>query len=263
MSKQQQHKSVAEQQMKQHQQLMQQQQLRIREREYRQKMLAMWRNQFATVTSTDYEEFRHHELPLARIKKIMKSDEEVKMISAEAPVLFSKACELFVLDITTRAWMHTLHGKRRTLQRNDVAAAVHTSELFDFLTDVVEEEHMVAAQPTKDPADKFVVDTGHSTSNSKNGRPVPSASTIASSRNSKLFQKRLVHQERKRHLRTGAPTANSLGHNSAALAAMNIIADAQRHHRKNSKNDNDSSNDNTNNSGSSKMDEDGDGDDNN
>jgi hypothetical protein len=30
------------------------------------------------------------ELPLARLKRIMKSDEDVRMISAEAPVLFAK-----------------------------------------------------------------------------------------------------------------------------------------------------------------------------
>ena len=34
-------------------------------------------------------------LPLARIKKIMKLDGDVKMISAEAPMLFSKAAEIF------------------------------------------------------------------------------------------------------------------------------------------------------------------------
>lgn len=34
------------------------------------------------------------QLPLARIKKVMKaSDDQVKMISAEAPILFAKACE--------------------------------------------------------------------------------------------------------------------------------------------------------------------------
>lgn len=42
------------------------------------------------------------DLPLARIKRIMKSDEDVRMISAEAPVLFAKACELFILDLTMR-----------------------------------------------------------------------------------------------------------------------------------------------------------------
>ena len=32
-------------------------------------------------------------LPLARIKKVMKSDDEVEMISAEAPMLLARACE--------------------------------------------------------------------------------------------------------------------------------------------------------------------------
>ena len=59
-----------------------------------------------------------------RIKKIMKSDEDVRMISAEAPVLFAKACELFILELTLRSWMHSEESKRRTLQRNDIAAAI-------------------------------------------------------------------------------------------------------------------------------------------
>lgn len=67
---------------------------------------------------TDFKSFA---LPLARIKKIMKaserkaeaqqsprrtppahpapqSDEDVRMISSEAPALFSKACELFIQE---------------------------------------------------------------------------------------------------------------------------------------------------------------------
>ena len=72
------------------------------------------------------------ELPLARIKKIMKSEDEVKaelgsqrfMISAEAPVMFAKACEIFVLELTLLAWNYTEESKRRTLQRNDIVNAV-------------------------------------------------------------------------------------------------------------------------------------------
>ena len=45
----------------------------------------------------------HRDLPLARIKRIMKSDEDVRMIRAEAPVLFAKACELFILELTLRS----------------------------------------------------------------------------------------------------------------------------------------------------------------
>ncbi|OVA14078.1 Transcription factor CBF/NF-Y/archaeal histone [Macleaya cordata] len=79
-----------------------------------------------------------HSLPLARIKKIMKkSGDDVKMISGEAPILFSKACELFIEEITVRSWMKTLQGKRRTLHKEDVARAVIETDIFDFLVDVV------------------------------------------------------------------------------------------------------------------------------
>ncbi|XP_039293831.1 nuclear transcription factor Y subunit gamma-like isoform X4 [Nilaparvata lugens] len=76
-------------------------------------------------------------LPLARIKRIMKLDDEVKMISAEAPMLFSKAAELFIHELTLRAWVHTEDNKRRTLQRNDIAMAVTKYDQFDFLIDIV------------------------------------------------------------------------------------------------------------------------------
>jgi nuclear transcription factor Y, gamma len=37
------------------------------------------------------------------------------MISAESPVIFAKACEIFIVELTYRAWMHTEEAKRRTL----------------------------------------------------------------------------------------------------------------------------------------------------
>ncbi|XP_031179235.1 nuclear transcription factor Y subunit gamma isoform X2 [Sander lucioperca] len=84
-----------------------------------------------------YKDFRVQELPLARIKKIMKLDEDVKMISAEAPVLFAKAAQIFITELTLRAWIHTEDNKRRTLQRNDIAMAITKFDQFDFLIDIV------------------------------------------------------------------------------------------------------------------------------
>ena len=40
----------------------------------------------------------------------------MKMISAEAPILFAKAAEAFIRDLTIRAWQNTEEFKRRTLQ---------------------------------------------------------------------------------------------------------------------------------------------------
>jgi len=69
--------------------------------------------------------------------QIMKSDEDVRMISAEAPVLFAKACEFFILEMTLRAWNAAEEHKRRTLQRSDIATAISRTEVWDFLLDTV------------------------------------------------------------------------------------------------------------------------------
>jgi nuclear transcription factor Y gamma len=88
-------------------------------------------------------DFKNHQLPLARIKKIMKADEDVRMISAEAPVLFAKACEMFILELTLRSWIHTEENKRRTLQKNDIAAAITRTDIFDFLVDIVPRDELI------------------------------------------------------------------------------------------------------------------------
>lgn len=70
----------------------------------------------------------------------MKADPEVKMISAEAPILFAKGCDIFITELTMRAWIHAEDNKRRTLQRSDIAAALAKSDMFDFLIDIVPRE---------------------------------------------------------------------------------------------------------------------------
>lgn len=91
----------------------------------------------ALENQTEQDFKNHNDLPLARIKRIMKSDEDVRMISAEAPVLFAKACELFILDLTIRSWNYSVLHKRRTLQKEDVKEALQKTDVFDFLVDVI------------------------------------------------------------------------------------------------------------------------------
>ena len=103
--------------------------------QHQQQLRLFWQQQMAEIESGS--DFKNHQLPLARIKKIMKSDEDVRMISSEAPVLFAKACEMFILELTLRSWIHSEENKRRTLQRNDIAAAITKTDIFDFLVDIV------------------------------------------------------------------------------------------------------------------------------
>lgn len=109
-----------------HQQQQQQLQLQLQ---------SFWATQYQEVEKAT--DFKNHSLPLARIKKIMKADEDVRMISAEAPIVFARACEMFILELTLRSWNHTEENKRRTLQKNDIAAAITRTDIFDFLVDIV------------------------------------------------------------------------------------------------------------------------------
>ncbi|XP_050356381.1 nuclear transcription factor Y subunit gamma-like isoform X2 [Nymphalis io] len=112
---------------------------------------AFWTKVNDDMKKINADDFKTQVLPLARIKKIMKLDEEVKMISAEAPVLFAKAAEIFIHELTLRAWSHTEDNKRRTLQRNDIATAITKSDQFDFLIDIVPRHEVKPSKPREEP----------------------------------------------------------------------------------------------------------------
>ncbi|KAF2812169.1 CCAAT binding transcription factor component, partial [Mytilinidion resinicola] len=107
-----------------------------------------WNGQYGDIISTYWQQevttldireqdYKLHQLPLARIKKVMKADPEVKMTSADPPILFAKGCDIFITELTMRAWIYAEENKRRTLQRGDIASALAKSGMFEFLIDKV------------------------------------------------------------------------------------------------------------------------------
>lgn len=120
--------------------------------QYKDILTTYWQ-QTITHLESDTHDYKIHQLPLARIKKVMKADPDVKMISAEAPILFAKGCDIFITELTMRAWIHAEENKRRTLQRSDIASALAKSDMFDFLIDIVPREEASAhAKRTSQPA---------------------------------------------------------------------------------------------------------------
>ena len=111
-----------------------------REKDLRQMLRNFWAYQNQDIKKLT--DFKYHSLPLARIKKIMKADKDVKMISAEAPIVFAKACEMFILELTLRSWHNAEENKRRTLRKSDVTAAIARTDIFDFLVDVIPKKEM-------------------------------------------------------------------------------------------------------------------------
>ena len=103
-------------------------------------MEQFWKQQVGRIEELNRgsQEFKLHPLPLARIKKIMKLDEDnVKMISADAGIA-GEGMRNYILELTLRSWTHTEQSRRRTLQRNDVSKAVAQSDMMDFLIDIVQ-----------------------------------------------------------------------------------------------------------------------------
>ncbi|XP_027771182.1 nuclear transcription factor Y subunit C-2-like [Solanum pennellii] len=96
-------------------------------------------------------DFREHSLPISRIKKIMKSDKEVRMISAESTILLAKACELFIQELTHRSWLKAQECQRRTLKKIDFFTVLKETELFDFLVDAISMDETEEEAPTYVP----------------------------------------------------------------------------------------------------------------
>ncbi|KZV79563.1 histone-fold-containing protein [Exidia glandulosa HHB12029] len=113
---------------------------------------SFWQRQI-DAAEQETPDVRHPPLPLARIKKVMKSDPEVKMIAADAPILFCKACEIFIAEITARAFIIADSDKRRTLSRSDIAKAIGKSDQFDFLIDIIPREDVPSKKKTKKEED--------------------------------------------------------------------------------------------------------------
>lgn len=107
---------------------------------HHQQLQLLWATQMQEIGQTT--DFKNHTVPLAQIKKIMKADEDVCMISAEAPVIFAKACEMFILELALRSWTHTEENKRRTLQKNDIGTAISRTDVFDFLVDIISKDNL-------------------------------------------------------------------------------------------------------------------------
>eukprot|EP00762_Andalucia_godoyi_P004987 ANDGO_01400.mRNA.1 Nuclear transcription factor Y subunit C-4 len=86
------------------------------------------------------------ELPLARVKRIMKADPDTKVISHDALWLTTRCAELFLVHLSQRAADVTKATSRKTMSYADVAVAVKRHSELDFLADIVPSKKVVSRQ---------------------------------------------------------------------------------------------------------------------
>lgn len=101
-----------------------------------QKLAVFWHHALGKASNNKLR-IKDLNLPLARIKRLMKVEEGVRMVASEVPVLFSLVAEVFIEELTVRAWINTDESKRRILQKSDISAAIKTSQMYDFLIYIV------------------------------------------------------------------------------------------------------------------------------
>lgn len=93
-------------------------------------------SQFDTILTKEANEANFLEdkdpFPLKRIRKLSQAPS----MSAEVPIMLGKACELFVLDLSVRAWERTALANRRIMQPHDFFSTVCEVENLSFLLDL-------------------------------------------------------------------------------------------------------------------------------
>ena len=90
--------------------------------------------------------------PPARIKKIMQTDEEIGKVAAAVPVIISRALELFLDSLLTKACRVTGARNAKTMTASHLKQCIDGETQFDFLKDLVAAVPDVA--PTQTPAEK-------------------------------------------------------------------------------------------------------------
>ncbi|XP_054720095.1 DNA polymerase epsilon subunit 4-like, partial [Uloborus diversus] len=80
------------------------------------------------------------QLPLTRIKKLMKLDPDVHVASNDAAFLIAKATEMFVSMLGQEAYKFTKQNKKKTIQKKDINDCISACEPLAFLEGTLKDD---------------------------------------------------------------------------------------------------------------------------
>ncbi|KAF8425630.1 histone-fold-containing protein [Tirmania nivea] len=76
-------------------------------------------------------------LPLTRVKRIIKLDEEIGTCSSSAAFLVTVAAEMFIQYLANQGYKGAQKDRRKNLQYKDLANAVAALDTLEFLSDTI------------------------------------------------------------------------------------------------------------------------------
>ncbi|KAF1830905.1 DNA polymerase epsilon subunit C [Decorospora gaudefroyi] len=104
--------------------------------------------------SPDNITIKNH-FPVARIKRIMQADDDVGKVAQVTPVVVSKALELFMISLVTKAAAEAKSRSSKRVASIHLKQAIAKTDRFDFLNEIVAK---VADAPDKSEAEAMDVD---------------------------------------------------------------------------------------------------------
>ncbi|XP_062202052.1 uncharacterized protein LOC133904587 [Phragmites australis] len=83
------------------------------------------------------EDFGERAIPMTRLKKVICAEKGKMMMTFDTPSFLTKACEMFVQELTFCAWMCASSHHRGIILDSDIAEAIASMESYDFLNDLL------------------------------------------------------------------------------------------------------------------------------
>lgn len=80
------------------------------------------------------------QLPLTRIKNLIKLDPDVNIASHDAVIAIAKAAELFIHMLGKEAYKFTKQNKKKTIQKKDINDCITTCEALAFLEGTLKDD---------------------------------------------------------------------------------------------------------------------------
>ncbi|RCV37725.1 hypothetical protein SETIT_8G085800v2 [Setaria italica] len=112
-----------------------------------------WRKTVEDIENT--MNFDNHILPMSYVAKIIRDNQGSLMISSETPSCLTKVLEIFIQELTLRAWMCAKsHDRSSTILESDIYEAINSKESYVFLNDVLqrlETNHTQASMSSNAP----------------------------------------------------------------------------------------------------------------
>ncbi|CAD6268356.1 unnamed protein product [Miscanthus lutarioriparius] len=83
------------------------------------------------------EDFGERTIPMTCLKKVICAEKGKMMMTSDTPTFLTKACEIFVQELSVRSWVCASSHNRSTILDSDIAEAIASIESYDFLNDVL------------------------------------------------------------------------------------------------------------------------------